>query len=187
MPKSSGTKRKANVLTQKRRLVIKTGNAKRQKTDTSMIRLHFGNKNDCVATPKDLYAAMNKRFKFKFDPCPINPKRDGLSIPWKKVNYVNPPYSNIKGWMKKAVEEMERGNKTVFLVTVRPNTNYWFNYVFPHASEIYFIRDKICFQGYDTPFPMPCCLIVFNPNKKPHNRKKRYEKIGQYNFYVAKM
>lgn len=41
-------------------------------------------------TPKAFYAELDKEFHFDFDPCPVGPTFDGLSIEWGKVNYVNP-------------------------------------------------------------------------------------------------
>ena len=85
-------------------------------------------KNDDVATPDDLYDALNKEFKFDHDPCPFGGKqkgKDGLSEDWGKSNYVNPPYSQIKLWFKKAIKEMKKVNKSVFLVPLRLGTKYF--------------------------------------------------------------
>lgn len=43
-------------------------------------------------TPKQFYEGLNKVFQFDFDPCPADPDFDGLSIDWKRSNFVNPPY-----------------------------------------------------------------------------------------------
>lgn len=45
---------------------------------------------DHQETPRDLYAALNEEFKFDFDPCPLHGEKDfdGLSVSWKKTNFV---------------------------------------------------------------------------------------------------
>lgn len=48
-----------------------------------------------------------------FDPCPANPKRDGLTVDWKARVYVNPPGANsvksIKPWWEKHILERNQG------------------------------------------------------------------------------
>jgi hypothetical protein len=92
-------------------------------------KFHSGNGDDGKhywLTPPQLYAELNTEFNFTFDPCPY-PKPegfDGLTQPWGKSNYVNPPFGSIihdgkkKGptaWARKAIAEHAQG-KTVVLV-----------------------------------------------------------------------
>ena len=63
-------------------------------------------------TPPDLYADLNKKYNFDFDPCPY-PKPDdfdGLAIDWGESNYVNPPFGSIlhQGKKKGAVFVRQR-------------------------------------------------------------------------------
>lgn len=146
-------------------------------------------KNDDVATPDDLYNALNKEFKFDFDPCPLNgkpkenEKPDGLKIDWGKSNYVNPPYSEIKEWMLKAIKEMKKGNKTVFLIPLRMSTKYWEELVYPYASEIRPIAGYIKFKGYEDirGLNTPIGLVVYDPNKY----KQKFE--GKNNIHFSKL
>ena len=67
-------------------------------------------KSDIWLTPKYLYKELDKEFNFNFDPCPYpKPKWNGLNIEWGSINYVNPPYSNLKDWIKKSYEEHLKG------------------------------------------------------------------------------
>lgn len=125
-------------------------------------------KNNDVATPDDLYNALDKEFKFDFDPCPLGGKekgKDGLKINWGKSNYVNPPYSEIKKWLKKAIEEMNKGNKSVFLIPLRLSTRYWEQYVYPYVSEIRPIAGYIKFKGYEKirGLNTPIGLVIYDP------------------------
>lgn len=150
-------------------------------------QVQLWSKNDDVATPDDLYKALNEEFKFDFDPCPLggkpkenepkenepkenetkelSEKYDGLEVDWGKSNYVNPPYSEIKEWMKKAIKEMKKGNKSVFLIPLRMSSVYWEQYVYPYASEIRPIAGYIKFKGYEKirGLNTPIGLVIYDP------------------------
>jgi len=52
-----------------------------------------------------------------FDPCPVGATFDGLLCDWAPHKcFVNPPYSNIRAWADKAVEEMHKGAFVAFLI-----------------------------------------------------------------------
>jgi transcriptional regulator with XRE-family HTH domain len=93
-------------------------------------------------TPADLLSALYKVFGgFDLDPCsprktkpPVRAKvhftaeDDGLSLPWRGVVFLNPPYGRTLGrWIAKARHEVESGNaKTaVALIPARTDTTYW--------------------------------------------------------------
>ena len=71
---------------------------------------------------------------------------------WGKSNYVNPPYNNIEPFLEKAVEQLEKGRLSVFLIPLKPHTKYWEKYVFPFATEIRFCK-RITFEGFIFHFP----------------------------------
>lgn len=143
-------------------------------------KLSFFSKNDSVNTPKEFYNELNEEFNFNFDPCPQDPQFDGLAIDWKERNYVNPPYSEIGKWLKKGIQEMKKGNLSVFLITARTNTNYWKDYVYPFASEIRFFTMRLVFDGHKNAFPSCLAIIVFDPQRQ----KNRPEIKGKNYSYV---
>jgi len=78
-------------------------------------------------TPPDLMAELQA--EFDLDPCPypVPGGFDGLSCEWGKSNYVNPPFGSVihngrkKGvtpWVKKAIEEKDKGNRTVIVYPI---------------------------------------------------------------------
>lgn len=79
-------------------------------------------------------------FKDYFDPCPLddNPKFNGLEIPWKEYNYVNPPWSDKVPWIKKAIKEMHLGNTTVMLLPHVPEMAWYHDLVVPNAEILSF-------------------------------------------------
>ena len=108
--------------------------------------------NDNWATPDDFYDTLNREFNFQFDPCPLNPTFDGLSVDWKKRNYVNPPYSlKLKeAFVEKAVAESKKGKLCVCLLPVSTSTRLFHEVVEPNAVEIRFVRGRIKFRGINT-------------------------------------
>tara|TARA_Y100000004_G_scaffold39924_1_gene43106 strand:+ start:439 stop:855 length:417 start_codon:yes stop_codon:yes gene_type:complete len=126
-------------------------------------------KSDEWLTPKSVYDKLNEEFNFDFDPCPYpHPDWDGLEIEWGKSNYVNPPYSNLKQWIKKSYEEHVKGKTIVMLIPARTDTIAFHEYIFPYA-EVRFLRGRIKFEKPDgsKPFaaPFPSCVVIWRHNE----------------------
>ena len=113
-------------------------------------------------TPKALYQILDAEFKFDFDPCPIDPRFDGLTSEWGKKNFVNPPYGReILKWVQKGYEQNLKGKTVVFLVPSRTDTGWWHDYIMK-ASEIRFIRGRLKFDDQKNSAPFPSAIAVFN-------------------------
>ena len=113
--------------------------------------------HDNWETPKELYDELDAEFDFDFDPCPIcfgeiTPDKDGLLIDWGERNFINPPYSrNLKdAFVKKAIEESNKGKLCVMLLPVSTSTVLFHDYIQPNADEIRFVRGRIKFIGINT-------------------------------------
>jgi len=126
--------------------------------DKNTIRLFGSNKTDNWQTPKDLYKKLDKEFNFNFDPCPLNAKVDGLKIDWKGNIFVNPPYSQIKTWLEKAHEELNKGNaeNIVFLTFANTDTK-WFHDLVLDKAEIRFIKGRLKFNDSKDSAPFLLC------------------------------
>jgi site-specific DNA-methyltransferase (adenine-specific) len=132
-------------------------------------RILFSSLSDQWATPKTLYEALNKEFQFEFDPCPMwqgLADFDGLHSTWKNRNFVNPPYSHVKEWVKKGYIESLKGKLCVFLVASRTDTKWFHDYVLPFAKEVRFIKGRLRFNGSSNSAPFPSCVIVFDGRKQ---------------------
>lgn len=97
-------------------------------------------------TPQELYDELNAEFHFDFDPCPTVKYWNGLYIEWGKSNFVNPPYKEIKEWIKKGYEEWRKGKTVVFLTPARTDTKYFHDFLYHHA-ELRFIKGRLKFGG----------------------------------------
>jgi DNA N-6-adenine-methyltransferase (Dam) len=101
-----------------------------------------------------------------YDPCPANRAAgfDGLATPWRRRNYVNPPYNAVAVWMRKASEEAQRHQRSsVLLVPARTYTRYFADVAFPRASHLLFLLHRVAFAGYRAPLPEPLMLAAFGP------------------------
>ena len=122
-------------------------------------------------TPKDFYNGLNKEFSFDFDPCPNNPNFNGLEIEWGKSNYINPPYKTKlqDAFVKKAVEESNKGKICVMLLPARTGTKRFHELILPNAQEIRFLKDRLCFGDNKKRAPFDSMVIVFNGVGKANN------------------
>lgn len=142
----------------------------------AFIRKGFGKVDDENSTPRDFLDELEEEFGKMFDPCPLggaklaalNPEKyDGRIIEWEEKNFVNPPFSDIIPWIKKALIELEKGRMSVFLVPSRMHSQYWFEYIFPNAVEIRILKRGLSFGKYKKPIPFPIVIVIFHPDLKP--------------------
>ena len=114
----------------------------------------YGSKNDDWATPDYILDDIKEEFGEFFDPCPLKHNLnewDGLSIEWKDVNFVNPPYNN-KGkvaFINKAYEESLRGKTSILLIPSATELPIFHDLILPKA-EVRFIRRRVKFKGFNS-------------------------------------
>jgi len=100
-------------------------------------------------------------------PAFINEEMDALKTDWRGVVWCNPPYgSMIKPFLKRAVEMKGRCELIAVLIPARMDTKYMHELAIAHASEIYFIKGRLCFQheSANDSAPYASVLIVFKPH-----------------------
>lgn len=126
--------------------------------------VHFSSLRPDWKTPKAVYQILDAEFSFDHDPCPPNYTVDGLTSEWGKSNYVNPPYNQLKAWLKKGYEEWQKGKTVVFLIPSRTDTIAWHEYCMK-ATEIRFIKGRLKFDDSGNSAPFPSAIVVFKSNK----------------------
>ncbi|HSV43353.1 MAG TPA: DNA N-6-adenine-methyltransferase [Candidatus Bathyarchaeia archaeon] len=127
-------------------------------------RALFSSAHDNWSTPNDVYESLDAEFHFNDDPCPIG-GAGGLDREWGSRTFLNPPYSQIKDWCKKAYDEWQKGKTIVMLIPSRTDTKFWHEYIMK-ATEIRFIKGRLKFGSSKNSAPFPSAIIVFNHNRQ---------------------
>ena len=116
---------------------------------------------DLWQTPKEVFEYLNKDFNFSCDVAAsaenalcdnyISADDNALSLDkdWSRVNWCNPPFSNIDPWVSKAIEQRKKGNTTVMLLPSDTSVK-WFKKAFNSASSVVFITGRLAFINADT-------------------------------------
>ncbi len=131
----------------------------------------FSKASDEWSTPQWLFDMLDQEFEFRTDAAAkdtvISKCRrsfyDALSIDWSTVPgpfWLNPPYSKIAAFMKKAYDESLKGAVVVCLIPVRSDTRYWHDYVMK-AQEIRFVKGRLKFGDSKNSAPFPSVIVIF--------------------------
>ena len=122
----------------------------------------FSSKSDHWSTPKEVYKRLDLEFGFDYDPCPLNANFDSLKINWGKKCFVNPPYSNIKEFVKHGQECLLNGTKLiVWLVPARTDTKWFHEYFYNKPkTEIRFIKGRLKFGDSKNSAPFPSMIVI---------------------------
>jgi len=133
----------------------------------------YSSDKDDWETPKELFNALEKEFKFRLDPCcSINnckcptgytKEADGLTQDWTPFEtiFMNPPYGRvIGGWMKKAHETAQAGSTVVCLVPARTDTAWFQDYCLDPKYEIRFIKGRLKFSNSKNSAPFPSAIVI---------------------------
>lgn len=147
-----------------------------------MSKYNFEQKrNDYMSPPELVKMALDFKHKkiFDLDVCCsefnipadlyyVDGAVDGLKMPWKKLNWCNPPFDTCAKWIKKAYEEQLQGNETVMLIPVRTETKYWHEFILNNPKvKIQWLRKGYSFINPDDKKPMgvfknALALVYFN-------------------------
>lgn len=140
-------------------------------------KAYTSNQDQSAQTPKWLLQFLATKFGKFFDPCPANPKFDGLKIQWKSLNYVNPPYIETGIWMKKALDE---NKESLMLIPFRPYTKYY--EVIKNSRHVFYIlKQSITFVGYSKPMGIvSLCLLHINPKIHLHKANIKHGYIWKF-------
>ncbi len=133
---------------------------------------------DLWQTPKFIFDYYDRKSKFVRDVAAskanrlcdqyYSEKHNALEQNWSKVNWCNPPYSNITPWVSKAIHEMHQGRKTVILIPADTSVK-WFKLAFENCSRCDFISGRLAFIDAETQKPVSgnnkgSVVFTFEPN-----------------------
>lgn len=131
----------------------------------------YSSKSDEWTTPIELFDELHNRFIFDLDAAATDENHlcerwftketDGLrqSWEWRRV-FCNPPYSQIKLWAAKFVEEANRAACIVALVPARTDTK-WFQSIMNSADKLVFIKGRLKFGDGAGSAPFPSALAIW--------------------------
>lgn len=144
----------------------------------------FSSNSDEYETPRWLFEQLDREFHFECDAaatakntkCGHYFSGDVLSAidlqNWGGKTYMvfwlNPPYSKVAAFMKKAYEESLKGAIVVCLIPSRTDTRYWHEYCMK-AHEIRFIHGRLKFGDGKGSAPFPSCVVIFDHSKYDKN------------------
>jgi DNA N-6-adenine-methyltransferase (Dam) len=100
--------------------------------------------NDSFRTPEWILDLLFEGIEY-FDPCPLNlnPEKDGLSIAWptNKPIFINPPWSNPRPWVEKAIAHK---GEVVMLLPMGTEAAWW---GYREFFKVTIIWDRLKFTG----------------------------------------
>lgn len=120
--------------------------------------------SDKWATPPELVRDLEAEFgAFDLDPCCEEHTAKaatfytdgGLEKPWFGRVFLNPPYSNPRPWLDRAIQAMRDGCTVVAVLPASTDTRWFHETVIGHA-EIRFLRGRVRWLGWSgTPIGSP--------------------------------
>jgi len=154
--------------------------------NTIAFQKRFTKESDTWCTPLWITSALGW---FDLDPCSnpfscirsdayysLETEHNGLILPWWGRVFVNPPYSRVLPWAKKAVHEMQvrKDIQITFLLKLDPTVN-WYHFLMKHGGVSHPFRKRVKFTrpGTKSVAPQwPCTLItlgeILPPTMNPH-------------------
>lgn len=130
----------------------------------------FSSKSDHWTTPVATYDALQREFRFTFDPCPLMAQEDGRKLKWRGRVFCNPPYSRIVEFLKKGLYHLAVGDceLLVYLIPARTDTAWFHDFCI--KGEIRFLRGRLKFGGSKNSAPFPSMLAIFREWKLEENQ-----------------
>lgn len=144
---------------------------------------------DNYGTPPSLYAQACQKYNIfpTLDVCAteqnakcskfITEKEDSLLFQWEETFFMNPPYSKVEKFMKKAYyQHLKHGVEGLCLIFAKTDTKFWHNFV-ENKAEVHFIKGRIKFykDGYPTKnsAPYPSCFVIYRLERTAEINSKR--------------
>lgn len=103
-----------------------------------------------------------------FGPDPQALAMDALTQDWTAVTgpsrwgWLNPPFTHVVPWVRKARTECERGARVVMLLKLSPGTKWYADEVDGHGCSVLKMRGRLKFPGYDHGAAFDTMVVVFD-------------------------
>jgi phage N-6-adenine-methyltransferase len=170
--KSMGRKRVYNTNAD-RQYAYRLRHARPKRRKRRRLPAYFSRASDLWETQPERFNPLHVEFGFTLDACAIadnakcvhyfSPEENGLAQDWStEIVWMNPPYSQIAVWVRKAYEASKSGATVVCYITSRTDTAWFHDYILPYA-EIRFLRGRERFVGAESSAPFPSLVAIFRP------------------------
>tara|TARA_B110001454_G_scaffold7392_1_gene7057 strand:- start:458 stop:865 length:408 start_codon:yes stop_codon:yes gene_type:complete len=107
-------------------------------------------KSDTHVTPQRVWDLIEESWGLEkydmFDPCPVN-GTNGLTVQWKSINYVNPPYTLLTEFVHKAIDESKAYDSRTVLLLPCKTDQQWFHDLMKQNVEVVWIKGRLKFVG----------------------------------------
>jgi len=107
-----------------------------------------------------------------YDPCPFKADFDGLLEDWRINTYVNPPYSNPKPWVRKAIRENRSYGATIVLLLKMDSSTQWFQELQEAGAHFLWVNKRLKFRTNKTA-PFPSMLAILEGHDKIDKKQVR--------------
>ena len=133
-------------------------------------------KDNIWETPPDLFEFGCNLFNFRPEidvcataqdkKCELFIGEDSLNKEWKRDFWMNPPYQNVKDWIRKAYFSHIKYNVSgLALLFAKVDTKVWHECILHGQAEVYFIQGRIKFfkNGAESknPAPYPSAFVFW--------------------------
>jgi len=132
---------------------------------------------DNYETPEDLYFDWCNKFQIfpTLDVCAtkentkcknfITEQEDSLLFEWNETFFMNPPYSKVGKFMKKAYYQYKKNQvEGMILIFAKTDTQFWHSFI-EGKAEVHFLKGRIKFlkDGFKTKnsAPYPSCIVIY--------------------------
>jgi len=145
-------------------------------------------KHDTWETPYPIYYEALEKFNVKptLDVCAtkkntkcihyITEKEDSLCFEWLEDVFMNPPYSRVADFMKKAYYQHKKHGITILiLIYAKTDTKFWHSFI-EDKAEVHFIKGRIKFMQdgvySKNSAPYPSCFVIYRLERQKQLKDK---------------
>jgi site-specific DNA-methyltransferase (adenine-specific) len=123
-------------------------------------------------TPASVFDPVHHEFGITLDVCAephntqcphfFSPEMDGLVQDWgHNICWMNPPFSQVKRWLRKALDSAQAGATVICLVKHTPGVGWWRQLIPPDAEVRALGRVRFVGAKHQSPFDV--ALVILRP------------------------
>lgn len=105
----------------------------------------------------------NQKVRGIWQNCYFSEAEDSLSQSWTGYGnfWLNPPYTDIGAWAKKAAFEHVIGRNKIFMLVPASIGSNWFAEHVHGKAAVLALSPRLTFEGCKDPYPKDCILAIY--------------------------